>query len=443
MTSPRLPRVAIVGRPNVGKSTLFNRIIGRRQAIVGRQSGMTRDRHRATGEWNGRAFELVDTGGVEWDSDDQILRAIQSQAFVAADEADLVLFVVDARQGMAAIEAELASEIRRRDVPAFLLVNKCDGQADSDLLTAEFHELGIEPLFPVSAEQGDGMGDMLDALVQTLPEVPAEAADDPLPEGTIRIAVVGRPNVGKSSLVNCLVGETRMIVSPVSGTTRDPIDSLVEHQGAPYLLVDTAGIRRTARQEGFAEWVSVNISRQRIKQADVAVLVVDATVGLSRQDMAVAAEAERAGCGLVVAVNKWDLIESPGGPLEPFIAELRERMGRMAWSRFAFISALEATGLDSMMAEVRLAAENRSRRIPTGELNRFFEWMDKRGAQVPPGAPRIKYLTQAAVDPPTFVVFLSGRGSLPDSYRRYLENLLRDAFDFAGTPIVIRTRRRR
>lgn len=442
MDATRLPRVAIVGRPNVGKSTLFNRIVGRRQAIVGREAGMTRDRQSARTEWTGSAFELVDTGGVEWDSQDQILRAIQEQALVAADEADLVLMVVDAREGVVAIEAHLAAEIRRRDVPAFLVVNKCDGHEEPHALVAEFHRLGIEPLFPITAEQGIGVGDLLDAIVGALPAVAAERADDPLPEGTIRVAVVGRPNVGKSSLVNCLIGAQRMIVSDVSGTTRDPIDTLIQRGGRHYLLVDTAGIRRSARQDGFAEWVSVNIARRRILQADVALLVVDAAEGLTRQDVAIASEAEKAGCALVVVVNKWDLVDYEGGPVKPFIAELQKRMGRMAWARFAFVSALEGTGMDRLTEEIQFVRANRGRRIPTAELNRLFDWLQTRGTQAPPGSPRIKYLTQAEVDPPTFVAFLSGRGQLPDNYRRYLENLIRDSFEFEGTPLRVRTRQK-
>lgn len=443
MSSTRLPRVAIVGRPNVGKSTLFNRVVGRRQAIVSRESGMTRDRQRAPAEWGGRAFELVDTGGVEWGSEDEILAAIQNQAFRAADEAELVLLVVDARQGLVAIESQLAAEIRKRDVPAFLVVNKCDGHEDPEVLAADFHALGIERLFPVSAEHGEGVGDLLDAIIAALPEVAAEVADDLLPEGTIRVAVVGRPNVGKSSLVNCLLGEPRVIVSSVSGTTRDPIDTLLEREGQSYLLVDTAGIRRSARQEGFAEWVSVNIARRRMNQADVALLVVDAAEGLSRQDVAIAAEAEAAGCGLVVVVNKWDLIEATSEPLDGFVRQLRARMGRMAWARFSFGSALECSGVEELLAEVRAAAAARSRRVPTAELNQWFEWLRERGLQTPPGAPRIKYMTQAAVDPPTFIVFLGGRGDLPDGYVRYIENLLRDSFDLVGSPLRVRTRRGR
>ncbi|HJO03138.1 MAG TPA: ribosome biogenesis GTPase Der, partial [Acidobacteriota bacterium] len=303
MAEDRLPEVVIVGRPNVGKSTLFNRILGRRQAIVGAEVGLTRDRHCAPAEWGGRHFLLNDTGGVEWESADELLRKIQDHALYAVEDAELVLFVVDVREGMVPIEARIAMELRRRGIPMLLVVNKCDTDKIAEARAAEFHELGVQPVFAIAAEHGDGVADLLDAIIARLPGSAAEPEE--LPEGAVRVAVVGRPNVGKSSLVNAMLGQERVVVSEVSGTTRDAIDTLMFRDEQPYLLIDTAGIRRGGRREGFAEMVSVTIARRRMQRADVALLVVDATVGLTRQDVTIAAEAGESGCGVVVVVNKW------------------------------------------------------------------------------------------------------------------------------------------
>lgn len=441
MSSAVLPQVVIVGRPNVGKSTLFNRILGRRQAIVGEQSGLTRDRNIAVADWAGVAFELSDTGGVEWREKDGLAAAVEAQALGALDGAAAVLLVVDGREGPVSIEHDLAVELRRRGLNVFLVVNKCDNSDTAALQCAEFAGLGISPSMGVSAEHGHGVADLLDDLVRGFPEAPAEA---PVPDGTTRVAVVGRPNVGKSSLVNAMLGEDRLVVSEISGTTRDAIDTTLQVDGQDYLLVDTAGIRRGARQEGFAEMVSVSIARRRMARADVALLVIDAVVGLSRQDRTVADEAQKAGCGLIVVVNKWDLVDVERGNQRTWRQELAERLGRMSFAEVAYTSALTGEGVNRLFGVIDKVAANRLRRVPTGELNALFEYLTERGMQGPPGSPELKYMTQADVAPPTFVVF-TGRGNreMPASYRRYLENRLRKTFDFVGTPVRLHIRQRR
>ena len=301
MNAPPLPQVVIVGRPNVGKSTLFNRIIGRRQAIVGEESGLTRDRNIAEADWGGKDFEISDTGGVEWREADGLVAAVEAKALSALDGDTVVLFVVDGRDGPVSIEQDLATELRRCGARIFLVVNKCDTWNQIEQVTADFARLGLDPMFGVSAEQGLGVGDLLDAVVELFTDTAAAPAID---DDITRVTVVGRPNVGKSSLANAMLGSDRLIVSDVSGTTRDAIDTSLTVGGQEYLLIDTAGIRRGARQEGFAEMVSVAIARRRMARSDVALLVIDAVVGLTRQDRTVADEAQNAGCGLIIIVNK-------------------------------------------------------------------------------------------------------------------------------------------
>jgi GTP-binding protein len=440
MPASLLPQVVIVGRPNVGKSTLFNRIIGRRQAIVGEQSGLTRDRNVADADWGGKDFEISDTGGVEWREKDGLAAAVEAQALGALDGAAIVLFMVDGRDGPVSIETDLAGELRRRGARVFLIVNKCDSWNEVDAVTADFAGFGVDPMFGISAEQGIGVADLLDAIVAELPSTDASlSASDEI----TRVAVVGRPNVGKSSLVNAMLGEDRLVVSEVSGTTRDAIDTSISVHGRDYLLVDTAGIRRGARQEGFAEMVSVSIARRRMARADVALLVIDAVVGLTRQDRTVADEAQTAGCGLVVVVNKWDLVDVERGNRRSWHKELKERLGRMSFAAVAYTSALTREGVRPLFSIIDDVAFNRLRRVPTGELNSLFRYLKERGVQGPPGSPELKYLTQAAVAPPTFVIFTGKGRELPSSYRRYLENRLRKQFDFEGTPVRLHIRQPR
>lgn len=437
----RLPRVAIIGRPNVGKSTLFNRIVGRRQAIVGAQAGLTRDRHVAEAEWAGTRFELTDTGGLEWDSAESLLQRVKDQVLVALESADLVLFVADGRQGPAGVEHEIAQAVHRRGIPMILVANKCDTREIGETATLEFHALGVKSVFAVSAEHGAGVGEMLDALVGALPdqqELEGEGVEDDI---DVRIAVIGRPNVGKSSLVNALLGATRVIVSDLPGTTRDAIDTRLEHDGRSYLIVDTAGIRKRSRVDTHAELASVAIARRRIDRADVTLLLVEPYDGMTRQDLHVAQEAWEKGCGLIVIVNKWDTVEAEEGLQERFRRYLAKRLGRMRSAPVTFTSATEGQGVAGLLPLVDEVAAERARRIPTAALNEAFEAMVQRHEPAGGTAGAVpKYLTQVGVEPPTFVAFATGRGARRSDYRRYLENRLRDAFGFAGTPLIVKVR---
>lgn len=436
-----LPQVAIVGRPNVGKSTLFNRIVGRREAIVGSHYGMTRDRHVATTDWNGVAFQLVDTGGIERGSAEDLMRRIEQQVMVAVDIADVALLVVDGREGVLPVDREIAILLRRRGVVPLLAINRCDLGTGAAEMEAAFHEIGIESMFAVSAEDGYGVADLLDTVVSLLPA--REPTEDE--ETAVRVAFVGRPNVGKSSLVNALLGAERVIVSELPGTTRDAIDTALERDGKRYVLVDTAGIRKRARIDSHAEIASVAMARRRLTQADVALLVIDAQDGVTRQDLHVAAEADELGCGLIVVVNKWDTVsESEVAMQREVAAYMRERLGRMRYARVAITSATEGTGVDGLLPLVNEVAAARARRIPTADLNAAFETM--LGRHAPAGgisATRPKYVTQVGVKPPRFVAFAGGRGAGRGDYTRYLENRLRESFDFEGTPLIVTLRRQR
>jgi GTP-binding protein len=437
-----LAQVAIIGRPNVGKSTLFNRIVGRRQAIVGSQSGLTRDRQTAEADWAGSRFVLTDTGGLEWDSPENLLEQVKIQVLAALESSDVALFVVDGRDGLTGVEREIASFARRRNIPMLLVINKCDTRALGAEAEAEFSALGITPVFSISAEQGRGVGDMLDGLVAALPRFEEEDEAGGTADSKIRIAVIGRPNVGKSSLVNAFLGTTRVIVSDIPGTTRDSIDTVLERDGRRYVIVDTAGIRKRSKVDTHAEIASVAIARRRVERADVSLLLIEPHEGVTRQDLNLGKEAQEKGCGLIVVVNKWDTVDPQEGMQARFTDYVRQRLGRLRWAPVAYTSALEGRGLDSLLCLIDDVAAARARRIPTAQLNDAFEEMLQR--HEPAGGTTgamPKYLTQVAIDPPTFVAFASGRGSLRSDYRRYLENRLRDAFDFAGTPLRIKVRR--
>jgi GTP-binding protein len=434
--------VAIIGRPNVGKSALFNRIVGRRQAIVGSLAGLTRDRQTAEAEWTGARFVLTDTGGLEWDSAESILEQVKIQVLMALETSDVVLFVVDGRDGLTGVESEVALFARRHGIPMLLVINKCDTREIGMLAESEFSSLGISPAFTVSAEQGRGVGDMLDGLVATLPEnaVDADASTEGIPQ--VRIAVIGRPNVGKSSLVNALLGTSRVIVSDIPGTTRDAIDTVLERDGRRYVLVDTAGMRKRSKVDTHAEMASVAIAKRRIERADVSLLLIEPHEGVTHQDISIGREAQESGCGLVVVVNKWDTVDKEEGLATRFSEYVRHRMGRLRWAPITYTSALEGEGVDALLPLVDEVAAARARRIPTAELNVAFEQMLQR--HEPAGGTTgamPKYLTQVGVNPPSFVVFASGRGAMRSDYRRYIENRLRDGFDFAGTPLRIKVRR--
>jgi GTP-binding protein len=440
-TAAPLSQVAIVGRPNVGKSTLFNRIVGRREAIVGSQSGMTRDRHTAETDWNGVGFVLVDTGGIDQGTNEDLLRQVEQQVMIAVDVADLALLVVDGRDGLLPMDREIASQLWRRGVTPLVVINKCDKAESAAAVELPFHELGIELMFVISAEHGFGVADLLDTVAALLPKTALEDSDE---DRTTRVAFVGRPNVGKSSLVNAMLGSERVIVSEMPGTTRDAIDTALEADGKRYVLVDTAGMRKRARIDTHAEIASVAMARRRLTHADVALLVIDATEGVTRQDLHVAAEADQMGCGLIVVVNKWDTVEDPAG-LRPEVEEyVRTRLGRMRYARVAITSATKGTGVGKLLPLVDEVAATRARRVPTADLNSAFETMV--GRHAPAGgtsAATPKYLTQVGVNPPRFVAFAGGRGAARGDYVRYLENRLRETFDFGGTPVFIKLRRSR
>ncbi len=435
----RMPIVAVVGRPNVGKSTLVNRILGRRAAVVEEQPGVTRDRRQFGADWSGRHFILVDTGGWELNPGDQVDASIRQQAEAALGSADLVVLVVDASAPLLDDDLGVVELLRRAEVPVILAANKVD-DAGREADAAELWNLGLGEPVPVSAFHGRGVGELLDRIVGNMPVDPTPGQDEPVP----RLAIVGRPNVGKSTLLNRLVGEERVIVSERPGTTRDPVDVLTEIDGHPFLLVDTAGIRRKPQIREDADFYAVLRARRAVASADVALLVLDASEGVTRQDQRIADEIIEAGVGVVVLVNKWDTVsEDDRWIIERDIAD---RFGFLGWAPILRISALRGSRLGQLGPAVEAVLEARTRRIPTGSLNRFVRsWTAAHPPPVRKGRrPKIHYAVQAATEPPTVILFVSG-GELGDDYLRYLENRLRETEDFTGTPVrvVPRLRARR
>jgi GTP-binding protein len=452
--------VAIVGRPNVGKSTLFNRMVGERAAIVEDTAGTTRDRVYGEAEWNGRRFLMVDTGGLELEPGTSIEARVQDQARVAIEEADVVLFVVDAAAGLAPLDHEVADRLRRADRPTILVVNKADNPR-REAEGAEFYALGFDPAITISAQHGRNTGDLADLIVEALPPAPpAEPVasvypDDPPTDaelaelaesevGPPRVAIVGRPNTGKSTLVNRVLGQERMIVSEVPGTTRDAIDAEVVVDGEPLVLIDTAGIRRRGSIQGGTEKYSVLRSLRAIDRADVAIVLTDAREGFTAQDAHVVGYVLEAGKGLVLVINKWDAIEKDEKTVDDWLRRLRRDAPYLEWADIVFASGLTGQRVERILHEARQVAEERYRRVPTADVNRVIG--DAAIDHPPPTArgkrARILYATQVAVAPPTFVVFVNDPELFHFSYRRYLENRLRDAFGFAGTPIRILLRAR-
>jgi GTP-binding protein len=451
MPDASLPIVAIVGRPNVGKSTLFNRLIGERLAIVEDVPGTTRDRVYATGDWNGREFMVVDTGGLELDPGTHIEARVQDQARVAMEEADVILFVVDAAAGLAPLDHEVADRLRRTDKPTILVVNKADNPR-RELEGAEFYALGMEPTIAVSAQHGRNTGDLADLIVEALPPA-AESdtsvqADGDLSEadleelaeseiGPPRVAIVGRPNTGKSTFVNRVLGQERMIVSEIPGTTRDPVDTAVLVDDEPMILVDTAGIRRRGSVQQGIERYSVLRSMKAIDRADVAVVMSDAVEGYTAQDAHVVGHVLEAGKGIVLVINKWDAVEKDGHTADAWLKVLRREAPYLAWADIVFASALSGQRVERILREARRVAEERYRRVPTADLNKVVT--DAVRAH-PPSHVRnrlgkVLYATQVAVGPPTFVIFVNDPELIHFSYRRYLENRIRDEWGFLGTPI--------
>lgn len=459
---PSLPVVAIVGRPNVGKSTLFNRLVGERVAIVEEIPGTTRDRVYGIGEWNGRRFTLVDTGGLELEPGSHIEERVQDQARVAIREADVVLFVVDAAAGIAPLDHEVADRLRRAAKPTILVVNKADNPR-REHEGAEFYALGFEPTITVSAQHGRGTGDLADLLVAALPPaMPGEAEPEPsvyddrdLAHGELaelaetemgppRVAIVGRPNTGKSTFVNRVLGVERMIVSEIPGTTRDPVDSAVSVEGEPMILVDTAGIRRRGSVDRGIERYSVLRAMKAIERADVAVVMTDAVEGYTAQDAHVVGHVLEAGKGIVLVINKWDALEKDGHTADEWLKRLRRDAPYLAWADIVFASAQTGQRVDRILHEARRVAEERFRRVPTAELNRVITDAVRAHppAHVRNRLPKVLYATQVAVGPPTFVIFVNEPELIHFSYRRYLENRIRDEYGFLGTPIKLIFRQR-
>jgi GTP-binding protein len=435
--TPEPPLVAIVGRPNVGKSTLFNRLTGSRRSIVGDEPGITRDRIYGTAEWQGRLFSVVDTGGIVPDDEATIPAAIFQQARAAIDQAALLLFVVDVRQGPTPLDEELAMRLRETGKTVFVVANKAESaRLDSDAL--EFTRWGFDQVLPVSSEHGQGFGDMLEAIAASV-EMAETAAPGPR---EINVAIVGRPNVGKSSLVNKLVGAERVIVSPIAGTTRDAVDTEIESEGVRYRLIDTAGIRRKGKTELMAEKLSVVMARRHLERADVAILLVDAAEGPTNLDATIGGYAHEAGCSTIIAVNKWDLVpDKETGTPAAFERRVREVMKFLDYAPVVFTSALTGQRVTRLLEVAARAAEARRMRVSTSELNVFFEKHLAQPKATLPGNQQLKvrYLTQARTAPPTFVLFTNARKAkkLHFSYERYVENRLRETYGFFATPIRV------
>ena len=497
-----VPLLAIVGRPNVGKSTLFNRLVGSRRAIVGDEPGITRDRLYGESEWRGRTFRVVDTGGIMPEDKDLIPSEIFRQARVALEEAAAIVMVVDGRSEIAAPDLDLTRLLRKTGKPLFLAVNKIDSDKQT-ALPGEFHRLGVREVFPVSAEHGRGVDDLLDAFVATLPEerqyqnsLTAENAevaeekgrsttndqvpvtDVPLatewglaterPSATshqlpaeIKVAIIGHPNVGKSTLLNQLTGSSRAIVSPIPGTTRDAVDEMVERNGQKFRFVDTAGIRRKGKTHLMAEKLSVVMSRKHLEEAEIALLLIDATEGVSALDATIAGYAHESGRSMIILVNKWDLvttgkkraisqaraarIQDSRRPSDQanYLQRLRGALKFLSYAPVLFISASTGKNVDKIFPLLEEVARERYKRIGTGEMNRFLKHVDFERASVPMRQRvKILYLTQANVAPPTFILFTDRAVKLHFSYQRFLENQIRAAFGFVGTPIWIKNRAR-
>ena len=477
-TAAGVPTLAIVGRPNVGKSTLFNRIVGSRRAIVGDEPGITRDRLYGDAEWRGRSIRIIDTGGILPEDKDFIPSEIFRQARVAFDEAAAIVMVVDGRAELAGPDLELVRLLRKTGRPLFLAVNKADTEKQAHIVD-EFHRLGIKQMFPISAEHGRGIDDLLDAVFEVLPpandlttEDTEEAQEDtpqagdesdaePEPVYETKVAIIGHPNVGKSTLLNRLTASDRSIVSPIPGTTRDAVDEIVEHDGRRFRFIDTAGIRRKGKTHLMAEKLSVVMARKHLEAADIALLVIDATEGVSQLDAAIAGYAHESGRSMIIVVNKWDLVTSgalkPGRPSkamrmreskrpgdrEAYEERLRHDLKFLNYAPIVFISANTGKGTERIFPLLEQVATERRKRISTSAMNRFIETVDFERASVPMRSRvKILYMTQASVAPPTFVLFTNRAVKLHFSYQRFLENQIRQAFGFLGTPIWIKNRAR-
>ena len=432
--------IAIVGRPNVGKSTLFNKLIGQRLSIVEDTPGVTRDRIYGKAEWRNKPFMLVDTGGIEPDSNDIILSQMRAQAQLAIDSANVIIFVVDITTGMTANDQSVASMLLKSGKPVVLCVNKCDSLGEPPADIYEFYNLGLGEPIPVSSVHGHGTGDLLDAAFEFMPEEDVEEYD----EGIIKVAVIGKPNAGKSSLINKIAGEQRVIVSDIAGTTRDAIDTVIERDGEKYVFIDTAGIRRKSKVIENVERYSVLRAYMAIDRADVCVIMIDANEGYTEQDSKVAGYANEQGKACVIAVNKWDSIEKTDKTMNEFRKKLEVDFSFMSYAPFVFISALTGQRIDKLFEMIKYTAEQNARRITTGLLNDLLAYATARVQPPSDKGKRLKlyYMTQASTKPPTFVVFCNNKELFHYSYQRYIENQLREAFSLDSTPVRIVVRER-
>lgn len=425
------PLVAVVGRPNVGKSTFFNKVVGRRVSIVEDTPGVTRDRIYAEAEWSGKHFALIDTGGIEPDSKDIILSQMREQAQLAMDTCDVILLMTDGKDGVTASDREVASMLMKTGKEVVLAVNKVDTSRLPDDFY-DFYELGLGEPIPVSAANMLNLGDLLDRIIESFPEGAGDEDED-----TIKIAMIGKPNVGKSSLVNRLLGENRVIVSPIAGTTRDSIDTPFEKDGEKYLLIDTAGIRRKSKVDEDIERFSVIRAVAAIERCDVCLLMIDARDGITEQDKKIAGMAHEAGKGIVVVVNKWDLIDKDTNTMSEFKKEMARELSFMSYAPSVFISVLTGQRVDNVVEMAKYVAENRAMRVPTGQLNSLIS--DAMMMKQPPSDKgkrlKIYYVTQVGVKPPLFSFKVNSRDLMHFSYSRYMENKIREAFGFEGTSL--------
>jgi len=465
-SAPNEVTLAIVGRPNVGKSTLFNRLVGSRRAIVGDEPGITRDRLYGEAEWNGRRLRVIDTGGIIPNQKELIPSEIFRQARVALDEADAVAMVVDGRSELASPDMELARLLLRTGKPLVLAVNKIDS-VKQEPYAEEYRRLGIKELIPISAEHGTGIVELLEQVLQYVPttesdtrneakstplaseaEAESEAVEVAAPRET-RVAIIGRPNVGKSTLLNALTGTGRAIVTPIAGTTRDAVDELVERDGRTYRFIDTAGIRRKGKTELMAEKLSVVMARKHLEAADVALVLIDAVEGVTASDATIAGYAHESGRSMIVVINKWDLVTTARTDGKPpaeraiYEEQVRRHLKFLSYAPVVFVSAATGQNIAKLYSALELVARERRKRITTGEMNRFLSQIDFERASVPISKRvKIYYMTQAAVAPPTFILFTDRAVKLHFSYQRFLENQIRKAFGFVGTPIWIKNRAR-
>ena len=427
------PIVAVVGRPNVGKSTLFNKLIGQRLSIVEDTPGVTRDRIMADCEWRGRSFLLVDTGGIEPKSDDVILSQMRRQAQLAVDQADVIVLVTDLRSGVTANDQDVAAMLQRSGKPVVLCVNKCDSPGDPPPEFYEFYNLGLGDPVAVSSVHGMGTGDLLDAVYPYFP--PEETADEE--SDVIKVAVIGRPNAGKSSLVNCIAGEERSIVSNVAGTTRDAIDTRVHNRYGDFIFIDTAGLRRKSRVDDAIEKYSILRARMAVERADVCVIMIDGVEGFTEQDSKVAGLAHEQGKACIIAVNKWDAVEKTDKTMDAMRKKLMDDFSFMPYAPFIFLSAKTGQRVERLFELIHFVSQQNSMRISTGMLNDVLAQATARVQPPTDKGKRLKiyYMTQASTNPPTFVFFVNRAGLFHFSYQRYLENQLRETFGLEGTPV--------